>query len=150
MAGVEGMRIGEAARRLGMTTRTLRYYEEMGLLAPEARNRGGFRLYGEEELGRLARISELKNLLGFNLHEIKDILDAEDELASLRREYYADPDDQERRRGILERALELNARLRRLVDAKATALEEMKASLEEKARSYKKGLRELKAGASAK
>ena len=150
MADTAGMRIGEAARRLGMTTRTLRYYEEMGLLSPEARNRGGFRLYGEDEVQRLERISELKNLLGFNLHEIKDILDAEDELASLRREFYADPDDVDRRRGILERALELNARLRRLVDAKVTALQEMKSSLEERAKTYKKGLRELKAGAASR
>src|SRR2546425_10451349 len=126
-----------------MTTRTLRYYEEMGLLAPEARNTGGFRLYGEDEIGRLERISELKNLLGFNLHEIKAILEAEDELATLRREYYADPDHGARREDILTRALELNGRLRGPVDAKVSSLQEMKSSLESRARGYKKTLKEL-------
>ena len=144
---MSGIKIGEAATRLGMTTRTLRYYEEMGLLAPEERNRGGFRLYGEDEIKRLERISELKNLLGFNLHEIKAIFEAEDELATLRREYYADPDDHGRREGILERALELNGRLRGLVDAKVAALQEMKTTLESRARGYKKTMKELRAGA---
>ena len=144
---MSGIKIGEAATRLGMTTRTLRYYEEMGLLAPEARNTGGFRLYGEDEIKRLERISELKNLLGFNLHEIKAIFEAEDELATLRREYYADPDDHGRREGILERALELNGRLRGLVDAKVAALQEMKTTLESRARGYKKTMKELRAGA---
>ena len=138
-----GIRIGEAAQRLGLTTRTLRYYEEMGLLSPEGRNQGGIRLYGDEELRRLQRICELKNLLGFNLVEIKEILTAEDELAELRREYFADPSDIERRTGILGRALELNERLRALVDAKATALADMRASLDERARTYKKIMREL-------
>ena len=144
---MSGIKIGEAATRLGMTTRTLRYYEEMGLLTPEERNRGGFRLYGEDEIKRLERISELKNLLGFNLHEIKAIFEAEDELATLRREYYADPDDHGRREGILERALELNGRLRGLVDAKVAALQEMKTTLESRARGYKKTMKELRAGA---
>ena len=144
---MSGIKIGEAAKRLGMTTRTLRYYEEMGLLAPEARNTGGFRLYGEDEIKRLERISELKNLLGFNLHEIKAIFEAEDELATLRREYYADPDDHGRREGILKRALELNGRLRGLVDTKVAALQEMKTTLESRARGYKKTMKELRAGA---
>src|SRR5438067_6728890 len=102
-----GMRIGEAARRLGLTTRTLRYYEEMGLLAPEARSQGGFRSYSDSELARLERICELKNLLGFNLVEIKEILTAEDELKALREQYFSGEDSAERAR-ILERALELN------------------------------------------
>jgi len=144
---VSAIRIGEAAHRLGLTTRTLRYYEEMGLLSPEARNQGGFRLSGEDEIARLERICELKNLLGFNLHEIKEILTAEDELAELRREYFAEPEDAARREGILVRALEINRRLRGLVDAKATALAQMRDTLEERARSYKKTLRELRAGA---
>jgi DNA-binding transcriptional MerR regulator len=137
------MRIGEAALRCGLTTRTLRYYEEMGLLAPEARGSGGFRLYGEDEIKRLERIGELKNLLGFNLVEIKEIMIAEDELATLRAEYQASEDDGRRRAGILERALEINGRLRGLVDAKATALDGMRSSLEERARSYRDILRSL-------
>ncbi len=144
---MSGIRIGEAASRLGVSTRTLRYYEEMGLLAPQGRQSGGFRVYGEEEVGRLERIRELKDLLGFDLVEIKEILTAEDELASLRREYFSDPDDDARRSSILERALEINTRLRSLVGSKMARLEGMRSSLEERARAYRKAMRELKAGA---
>jgi len=146
LRAVSGIRIGEAASRLGVTTRTLRYYEEMGLLAPQARQSGGFRVYGDEEMRRLERIRELKDLLGFNLVEIKEILTAEDELASLRHEYFADPDDHARRFSILSRALEINTRLRSLVSSKISGLEEMRSALEERARVYKRALRELKAG----
>jgi DNA-binding transcriptional MerR regulator len=144
---VTGIRIGEVARRLGLTTRTLRYYEEMGLLAPEARSQGGFRSYGDDEIRRLERIAELKNLLGFNLVEIKQILGAEDELASLREEYFSDPEDSTRRAGILDRALELNGRLRTLVNTKMAGLEAMRTHLDERSRSYKKAKRGLRTAA---
>lgn len=71
------LQIGEAAERLGLTQRTLRYYEEKGLLRPPGRMEGGFRLYSAEDLARLERIKELKELLGFSLADIKDMLDAD-------------------------------------------------------------------------
>ena len=119
----------------------------MGLLAPEGRQTGGFRVYGDEEMRRLERIRELKDLLGFNLVEIKEILTAEDELASLRLEYFADPEDDARRSAILSRALEINSRLRSLVGSKMAGLERMRSSLEERARVYKRAMRQMKAGA---
>lgn len=67
------MRIGELADKSGRTERTLRFYEELGLLVPAARTKGGFRLYDENALLRIHWISRLQEL-GFSLPEIKDFL----------------------------------------------------------------------------
>ncbi len=65
------LQIGEAADRSGLTQRTLRYYEEKGLLKPPSRMDGGFRLYSGEDIERIERIKELRDLLGFSLADIK-------------------------------------------------------------------------------
>lgn len=66
-------RIGEVAARTGLTTRTLRHYDELGLLVPSARSWGDYRLYDEEDLLRLLQIQNLK-ALGLSLQEIADVL----------------------------------------------------------------------------
>jgi len=58
------LQIGEVAERLGVTHRTLRFYEEKGLLKPPTRMDGGFRLYSEEDVRRVERIKQLQRLLG--------------------------------------------------------------------------------------
>ena len=67
------MHIGRMAERAGTTTRTVRYYEEMGLIEPEARTQGGFRCYGDRQLTRLQMILSLKRF-EFDLEHIKRIL----------------------------------------------------------------------------
>lgn len=67
------MHIGNLARQAGTTTRTVRYYEEMGLLRPEYRSKGGFRCYSEEQLDKLQMILSLKEL-EFDLEQIRAIL----------------------------------------------------------------------------
>src|SRR5437660_6702189 len=69
-----GMRIGEVAAQLGVSPRTLRYYEELGLLRPSSKTAGGARRYSEAEVERLLRIRDLQELLGFNLEEIRVVL----------------------------------------------------------------------------
>jgi MerR family Zn(II)-responsive transcriptional regulator of zntA len=66
------MQIGELATRVGVTTRTLRYYEELGLIQPEERSEGGFRLYSENQLRRLKIVQSLKEL-GFDLERICEL-----------------------------------------------------------------------------
>jgi MerR family transcriptional regulator, repressor of the yfmOP operon len=70
--------IGEVAERTGVTQRTLRFYEEKGLLDPPERMDGGFRLYSEEDVQRIGYIRQLQQLLGFTLAEIKDMVEAEE------------------------------------------------------------------------
>lgn len=67
------MQIGEVADQTGLSLRTIRYYEEMGLVVPSARSTGGFRLYTEENVARLQLIKRMKPL-EFSLEESKDLL----------------------------------------------------------------------------
>lgn len=76
------MRIGEVADRLGLSLRSIRYYEESGLVAPSARTQGGFRLYTEPDVNRLLLIMQMKPL-GFSLDEMRDVLLALDALDTL-------------------------------------------------------------------
>ncbi|MFO8060226.1 MAG: MerR family transcriptional regulator, partial [Bacillota bacterium] len=69
-------RIGEAAERTGVSTRTLRYYEELELLRPTESDDGGYRLYSAEDLHRLRVIATFKEL-GFTLAELRSILSPE-------------------------------------------------------------------------
>jgi MerR family transcriptional regulator, copper efflux regulator len=67
------MRIGELARRAGVTTRTVRYYEGLGLLAPARREAGGHRQYDEDALARLSKIDFMKRM-GLTLEEIAELI----------------------------------------------------------------------------
>ncbi|WP_410582613.1 MerR family transcriptional regulator [Amycolatopsis sp. lyj-108] len=69
----EQMQIGEVAERTGLSLRTIRYYEEVGLVVPSARSQGGFRLYTEPDIDRLQLIKRMKPL-GFQLEEMRDLL----------------------------------------------------------------------------
>lgn len=75
------MQIGEVAARTELSLRTIRHYEETGLVVPSARSRGGFRLYTEADVARLMVIRRMKPL-GFSLDEMRDLLDATDRLDS--------------------------------------------------------------------
>ncbi|AYV25690.1 HTH-type transcriptional regulator ZntR [Streptomyces sp. ADI95-16] len=73
------MQIGEVAQRTELSLRTIRHYEETGLVAPSARSQGGFRLYTETDVARLMVIRRMKPL-GFTLDQMRDLLDATDHL----------------------------------------------------------------------
>jgi DNA-binding transcriptional MerR regulator len=75
------MQIGEAAERVGLSIRTIRHYEEAGLVVPSARSEGGFRLYTEPDLDRLRVVKRMKPL-GFTLEEMRDLLGILDALAT--------------------------------------------------------------------
>ena len=110
-AGPATMQIGELAERTGMSHRTLRHYDETGLLRPSGRSDGGFRLYTADDLERLLLIRRMKPL-GFSLEEmvrlleVTDALDAagpDDDIASLRADLAAFvADAEERRRRLAE------------------------------------------------
>ena len=70
-------RVGEVAERLEVSPRTVKYYEELGLVEPEERSKGGFRLYGEREMERLERILKMKSM-GYSLAAIRELLAVRD------------------------------------------------------------------------
>lgn len=72
--GSTTMHIGELAERTGLSLRTIRHYDDVGLLPATARTDGGFRVYSEEDFERLMVIKQMKPL-GFSLEEMAEILD---------------------------------------------------------------------------
>ncbi|WP_309133370.1 MerR family transcriptional regulator [Cellulomonas sp.] len=75
------MHIGAVAERTGLSLRTLRHYDEVGLLRPSARTDGGFRLYTDADVERLLLIRRMKPL-GFTLEEMADLLAVTDRIAA--------------------------------------------------------------------
>src|SRR5664279_6642059 len=97
------LRIHEAATEVGLTPRSVRYYEEIGLLTPAARSEGDYRLYDDTDLERLRFIKGLRDDAGFSLAEIAELL--EDEAARERSHaaYHATTDQAERARILRDR-----------------------------------------------
>jgi DNA-binding transcriptional MerR regulator len=97
------LRIQEAAAEVGLTARSVRYYEEVGLLRPAARSEGDYRLYDPTDLERLRFIKGLRDDAGFSLAEIAQLL--EDEAARERGHaaFHATTDPAERKRLLCER-----------------------------------------------
>ncbi|HEU4738535.1 MAG TPA: MerR family transcriptional regulator [Solirubrobacterales bacterium] len=107
----EELRIGEVAKLAGTTPRTIRYYEEIGLLpVAGGRQPGTHRTYAEADVERLTELLRLKDLLGLSLEELKELVEAEGARAELRREWQGGVEDPVRRRQILEQSLTYTAR----------------------------------------
>jgi MerR family transcriptional regulator, repressor of the yfmOP operon len=141
-----GLRIGELAKRAGTTPRTIRYYEEFGLLpgAPE-RDAGRHRLYGEADVGRVRELLRLKDLLGLSLDELRDVVAAEDARGALRAEWREGDPSRERRRQILEEAQMHIASQLGLLRRRREKLDELERELETRRQTLRLRLRELDA-----
>ena len=124
------LRIGDVAKLAGTTPRTIRYYEELGLLAgaPE-RPSGGHRLYTQAEVERLREVIRLKELLGVTLDELKDLLTAEEARAAVRAQLRREDVHPERRRELLNEALGHIDRQLELVEHRASELSKLRREL---------------------
>jgi len=136
-------RIGDVAERVGVTTRTIRYYEELGLLGTaSARTKGAHRLYSEVDIARLEELIRLRDLLGLTLEELVALAEAEEARAALRDQWAESATDTERAR-IVEAAIPLVERQLELVRARQDRLSEFAGELSEKLRSLRKRRAEL-------
>ncbi|MEA2154080.1 MAG: MerR family transcriptional regulator, repressor of the yfmOP operon [Solirubrobacteraceae bacterium] len=142
-----GLRIGDLARRAGTTPRTIRYYEELGLL-PSAveRDAGRHRSYSEEDVQRLEQLLRLKDLLGLTLDELRGVVEAEDARNALRQEFRHGAPSRERREQILDEALEHIGYQLGLVQRRRDKLDALQAELEERRELVHRRLRELDLG----
>ncbi|HWO84413.1 MAG TPA: MerR family transcriptional regulator [Solirubrobacterales bacterium] len=124
------LRIGEVAKLAGTTPRTIRYYEEIGLLpAASGRQPGAHRMYAEADIERLTELLRLKDLLGLSLEELKELVEAEGARAELRREWRGGVEDPVRRREILEQSLTYIARQLELVRRRRDEIAELETEL---------------------
>lgn len=127
--------IGEVAELLGTTTRTLRYYGQLGLVNASRLSETAQRRYGPEEIERLRSIRELQSLLGLELDEIAEYLKAYDRLDGLKAEYRAGPPPA-RRDEILHEGLAILERLLRRVHERQAGLSRFAAELETRIGKY--------------
>jgi DNA-binding transcriptional MerR regulator len=138
------LRIGEVAEQVGVTPRTIRYYEELGLLGgADARTKGAHRYYGEADVARLRELIRLRDLLGLTLDELVTLAEAEEARSALRDQWHGDPTDDERI-AILERAIEIAQQQLDLVDARRRRLDEFAGELRNKLDSLRKQRRSLR------
>ena len=141
---MSALRIGEVARQVGVTTRTIRYYEELGLLgARSERTKGAHRLYGEADVARLRELLRLRDLLGLSLDELVELAEAEEARAALRDQWHGDPTDDERVQ-ILDQALALVERQLELVRRRQEKLADFAGELEAKRDSLTRRRSELR------
>lgn len=137
------LRIGEVAQRVGVTPRTIRYYEELGLLGSAgARDKGAHRTYAEADVGRLQELIRLRDLLGLTLEELVELAEAEEARAALRGRWESDPSDEERLR-IVEEAIPTIERQLALVRGRQATLDEFARDLEAKLRRLRRRRRSL-------
>ncbi len=127
-AAPEYISIREAAERTGLTQRTLRYYEELGLLKPPARVSGGQRLYSPEDIARIKQVRRLKELLNFSLDEIKTVVDAEEAKQHLRADVKAERSLKRKLKQMRE-AAEITAHQLSMVEEKIAQMQAMKKEL---------------------
>jgi DNA-binding transcriptional MerR regulator len=122
------LRIGEIAERSGVTPRTIRYYEELGLLPRTEREHGKHRSYTESDVERLREVTRLRDLLGLSLDELRSMVTAEDVRAEVRRRFQ-ETDSRDERLDLLDRALPHIDTQLRLVRRRLGELQELEADL---------------------
>jgi MerR family transcriptional regulator, repressor of the yfmOP operon len=140
------IRIGELARRVGATPRTVRYYEELGLLPGRRRRQGRHRLYDAADEARLAELIRIRDLLGLSLAELRAWDAAERARAALRERWAADPTERERAQIAAEALEPLDTQLA-FVRSRREALEQLEDELVAKRRRLREILHERDCGA---
>jgi DNA-binding transcriptional MerR regulator len=135
------LRIGEVAELTGTTPRTIRYYEEIGLLPGGDRAQGKHRVYSDADVERVREIIRLRDLLGLSLEELSTLLEAESARATIRREIQHTDDPAEIRR-MREEALGHITTQLELVRRRRRELEQLESELVAKRRLVKQRLGE--------
>jgi len=114
---MEWLKIDDVAKRSGLTKRTIRYYEQIGLIPPPERSDGGYRLYKEEHVTLLLKITNAKDVLGFSLQELQEFIALSDAL-ELQKMDYRQVKGTSLQREKLEKILETTLEQLRLIELK--------------------------------
>jgi DNA-binding transcriptional MerR regulator len=127
--GAVVFRIGEVAKLTGLTTRTLRYWEELGLVSPSSYGSNGDRHYAAADMARVMRVRDLQRLLGFSLAEVRVVLDTEevDVLDRVRSELHSGDPSPARQRELIDEAIAANDQLLLRLDDTLARIEAFRA-----------------------
>jgi DNA-binding transcriptional MerR regulator len=140
---VTPMRIGEVADLTGVTPRTIRYWEELGLLGPASeREQGKHRLYDRGDVERIEEIVRLRGLLGLSLEQLAQMVETDATRAEIRREYF-DTEDPGRRRELLLQARPLIEQQLELVRERHAQLVSLERELADKLGTVDERLQQL-------
>lgn len=126
------MTVDAVVRQLNITPRTLRYYEEIGLITPASRSSGGHRLYNQTNVDRVKQIIGLKQELGFSLDEIKEILNAEKSLETLKETFRKNNNGEDSQKEIADRYIEVLQQLIYKMDAKIQSVSSLRNTYQER------------------
>jgi DNA-binding transcriptional MerR regulator len=140
------LRIQAVADQVGLTTRSIRYYEEMGLVKPAARSDGAYRLYDADDVARLQFIKALRDETGFSLAEIGQLLEDENARQSIGARFRASTDTNERR-ALLDDGIARIDRQVATLRAKIQRIDEMIVAAEVRRGHLEAHLAELEPGA---
>jgi DNA-binding transcriptional MerR regulator len=143
------LRIQAVAGQVGLTPRSIRYYEEMGLVKPAARSDGAYRLYDADDVARLQFIKALRDETGFSLAEIGQLLEDENARQSIGARFRASSDAAERRALLHDGIARIDRQVATLRD-KIKRIDEMIAAAEARRAHLKDHLSELAPGATVR
>jgi MerR family transcriptional regulator, repressor of the yfmOP operon len=130
-ATADRLRIGEVSELVGITARTIRYYEELGLLGSDERSKGRHRVFTQADVARLKELVRFRDLLGLSLEELTTLADAEQLRAALRDRWEGELTDKERV-AVLQQAEQIARQQLELVNAHRHKLDDFAAELEQK------------------
>ena len=136
------LRIGQVALRSGVTPRTIRYYEELGLLPASDREQGKHRTYTESDIERLKEVTRLRDLLGLSLDEFRSFVVAEAVRSDARRRFHASESPDERRAALEDALPHLETQIG-LVRRREAELKELENDLVDRRKRVLRALREL-------
>jgi DNA-binding transcriptional MerR regulator len=136
------LKIEEVANRSGLTKRTIRYYEELGILAPPERSEGKVRLYTEEHIETLQKIVNAKEVLGFSLVELQHYISIGNTIESQCQDYRNTTDQMERKNRLLEIDKNAGEQLE-LIAQKIEKIHEVQTDLENKRIRIQKAVAEI-------
>ncbi|UUZ81801.1 MerR family transcriptional regulator [Paenibacillus sp. P26] len=135
-------KIEDVARECGLTKRTIRYYEEIGILPPPERSEGGVRIYTQEHIDMLKKIINTRDVLGFSLQELQRYISISDELNQRRQSYNASADPEERRARLTELDSILSNQLQ-MLDEKLVKISQVRKELDALKERVRQGLERL-------
>ncbi|MGG0178112.1 MerR family transcriptional regulator [Gottfriedia acidiceleris] len=135
-------KIDEVAKECGLTKRSIRYYEEIGLISPPERSEGGFRLYSDLHIERLKKIMNVRDVLGFSLQEVQEYMAIGEAFEEFRLQYRENKEkmnDDERKENLL-RAEAILAQQLRMIDEKLKKMNDIRDEMNEMYQRVKKAL----------
>ncbi|PGL71254.1 MerR family transcriptional regulator [Bacillus sp. AFS055030] len=135
-------KIDEVAKECGLTKRSIRYYEEIGLISPPERSEGGFRLYSDFHIERLKKIMNVRDVLGFSLQEVQEYMAISEAFEEFRLQYRENKEKmtEEERKEKLLGAEEILGQQLKMIDDKLEKMNEIRDEMNEMYQKVKKAL----------